>query len=283
MPELPEVETVCRGLKKTLVDRKVKSVTLHRDGMRVPFSPALKKLANVKVKSVSRRAKYVLVHLGDGQTLVLHLGMSGRLLIFGRKDAYVPSKHDHLVLLMDNGTRVVMNDPRRFGLAVLAETDGLENHKFFRHLGVEPLGKDFTAEYLVEKLHGKKVAVKLAIMDQRVVVGVGNIYASEALFAAHIDPRAPAGALRPATAEKLVVEIKAVLKRAIAAGGSSLRDYVQTDGELGYFQHQFAVYDREGKKCKGCTCDIKKTGGVKRMTQGGRSTFYCPVRQAGLG
>ncbi len=283
MPELPEVETVCRGLRKTLVDRKIKSVTLNRDGMRVPFPPALKKLAHVKVKSVSRRAKYVLVHLGDGQTLILHLGMSGRLLIFGKKDEYVPSKHDHMVLAFDDGARVVLNDPRRFGLAVLAKTDELENHAFFRALGPEPLGRNFTASSLAEKLQGKKVAIKLAIMDQRVVVGVGNIYASEALFAAHIDPRAAAGTLQPAAVAKLVAEIRAVLKRAIAAGGSSLRDYVQTDGELGYFQHQFAVYDREGQKCKGCTCNIKKTGGVKRITQGGRSTFYCPVRQAGLG
>ncbi|MBU6474324.1 MAG: bifunctional DNA-formamidopyrimidine glycosylase/DNA-(apurinic or apyrimidinic site) lyase [Alphaproteobacteria bacterium] len=283
MPELPEVETVCRGLAKKLAGHKIKSVALHRGGLRVPFPPALGKLANVKVKSVSRRAKYVLVNLADGRTLILHLGMSGRILIFGKRDIYEPSKHDHLVLTCDDGTRAVMNDPRRFGLATLAKTEGLENHRLFRALGPEPLGNGFTAAYLAEKLAGKKAAIKLVVMDQRVVVGVGNIYASEALFAARIDPRAAAGSLKPAAVKRLVAEVKAVLKRAIAAGGSSLRDYVQTDGELGYFQHRFAVYGREGQKCKGCACDIEKTGGIKRITQGGRSTFYCPVRQAGLG
>ncbi len=283
MPELPEVETVCRGLAKKLAGRKIKSVTLNRSGLRVPFPPALRKLADVKVASISRRAKYVLMNLSDGRTLILHLGMSGRLVIFGKEDVYKPATHDHLVLTMDDGARVAMNDPRRFGLATLAQTDALENHKLFRALGPEPLGKDFTVKYLAEKLKGKKVAVKPAIMDQRIVVGVGNIYASEALFAAGIDPEARAGDVGPAALKRLLTEIKRVLKRAIKAGGSSLRDYVQTDGELGYFQHQFAVYDREGQKCKGCVCDIRKTGGVRRIAQGGRSTFYCPVKQAGLG
>ena len=280
MPELPEVETVCRGLAKTLPGHKIDAVTQNRGGMRIPFPPALKTLSNVKVTGIDRRAKYILVHLGNQQTIILHLGMSGRLLIHLRGQKHAPNKHDHLILSMDNGTDIVFNDPRRFGLADLAETKALLQHRFFRHLGPEPLEKAFTPDYLLQKIKSKKVAIKLAIMDQRVVVGVGNIYASEALFSAGIDPCRAAGSINPVEAKKLVAAIRDVLKKAIKAGGSSLRDYVQTDGELGYFQHHFAVYDRQGQKCRNCTCNIKKTGGVQRITQGGRSTFYCPVKQA---
>jgi formamidopyrimidine-DNA glycosylase len=279
MPELPEVETVCRGLAKALPGHAIEAVTLNRDGMRIPFPPELKKIAHSKILGIDRRAKYVLIRLSSGQTLILHLGMSGRLLIHEKGKKYTPGKHDHLILHMNNGTSIVLNDPRRFGLAALAETKNIAQHKLFKHLGPEPLEKEFSPAYLAAKLKGKKVAIKLAIMDQRLVVGVGNIYASEALFMSGIDPRRATGTLKPAEIKKLANAIKAVLKKAIAAGGSSLRDYVQTDGELGYFQHHFTVYDREGQKCKGCTCDIKKTGGVRRLTQGGRSTFYCPVKQ----
>ena len=280
MPELPEVETVCRGLAKVLPGHSLKSVTLNRAGMRVPFPPELGRLANCKVTAIDRRAKYILMRLGNGKTLILHLGMSGRMLIHGKGEKYSPDKHDHLILLMENGTRIVLNDPRRFGLAALVETKDLARHKLFSHLGPEPLEKIFTPAYLLEKMKSKKIAIKLAIMDQQVVVGVGNIYASESLFSSGIDPRRAANTITPTEAKKLVTAIKDVLKKAIKAGGSSLRDYVQTDGELGYFQHQFAVYDREGKKCRGCTCNIKKTGGVQRITQGARSTFYCPAKQA---
>lgn len=279
MPELPEVETVCRGLAKALPGHAIDAVTLNRDDMRLPFPPELKKIAHHKILGIDRRAKYILIRLSSGQTLILHLGMSGRLLIHDKDKKYVPDKHDHLILHLDNGMSIILNDPRRFGLAALSETEDLTQHKLFSHLGPEPLEKAFSPAYLAEKMKGKKVAVKLAIMDQRVVVGVGNIYASEALFMAGIDPRRAAGTIKPGEIKKLVAAIKAVLKKAIAAGGSSLRDYVQTDGELGYFQHHFSVYDREGQKCKGCTCNVQKTKGVHRITQGARSTFYCPVKQ----
>jgi formamidopyrimidine-DNA glycosylase len=280
MPELPEVETVCSGLAKVLPGHTISAVTMNRADMRIPFPATLGKIASSKITAIDRRAKYVLIRLSDGQTLILHLGMSGRLLIHDDNKKYTPGKHDHLVLQMDNGTSIVFNDPRRFGLVDLAETERLEQHRLFAHLGPEPLEKGFTAAYLLEKIKSKKVAIKLAIMDQQVVVGVGNIYASEALFAAGIDPQCAANKVKPAAIKELVAAIKDVLKKAIKAGGSSLRDYVQTDGELGYFQHHFAVYDREGQKCRDCTCLLKKTGGVQRITQGGRSTFYCPVKQA---
>jgi formamidopyrimidine-DNA glycosylase len=280
MPELPEVETVCRGLAKVLPGQAIHAVKLNRGDMRVPFPPELGRIAGSKVTSIDRRAKYILIRLDDGRTMIIHLGMSGRLLIHDDNKKYVPNKHDHMILQMDNGVDIVFNDPRRFGLVVLAKTKEVAQHKLFVHLGPEPLEKTFSEAYLADKIKSKKIAIKLAIMDQQVVVGVGNIYASEALFMAGIDPRRPANTLKPAEIKKLVAAIKEVLKKAIKAGGSSLRDYVQTDGELGYFQHQFAVYDKEGQKCQGCTCNIKKTGGVQRITQGARSTFYCPVKQA---
>ena len=280
MPELPEVETVCRGLEKVLPGHVIRAVKLNRDGMRTPFPPALGKIANVKITAIDRRAKYILIRMGNAQTLIVHLGMSGRMVIHDENKKYVADKHDHMILLMDNGVSIVLNDPRRFGLADLVETKVWERHRLFAHLGPEPLEKEFNEKYLASKLKSKKIAIKLAIMDQQLVVGVGNIYASEALFAAGIDPRRAASAVTDIELKKLVTSIKDVLKKAIKAGGSSLRDYVQTDGELGYFQHQFTVYDKEGDKCKGCTCNIKKTGGVQRITQGARSTFYCPVKQA---
>lgn len=283
MPELPEVETVCRGLSAALPGRTIKGVRQNRADLRIPFPAELKNIKDREVTAIARRAKYILMHFSNRQTLILHLGMSGSLVL---TEKYMPEKHDHLILLMENGVHVVLNDPRRFGLVELAATEDLAQHRFFRHLGPEPLDREFTPSYLAQKLKGKKVSIKLAIMDQRIVVGVGNIYAAEALFAAGIDPRRKAGSLKPAEIKKLVAAIRSVLKRAIKAGGSSLRDYVQADGELGYFQHQWAVYGREGQKCKGCicqladaSCNIRKTGGVKRITQGGRSTFYCPAKQ----
>lgn len=269
MPELPEVETVRRGLEKVLPGRKIASVTVNRRDLRIPFPPRLKEIAGNKVLGIGRRAKYLLLPLSGGQTLIIHLGMSGRLLL--EDTARAPEKHDHMLIVMEGGTRVTFNDPRRFGLVTLCAD--VATHKLFTHLGPEPLEKEFSPACLAAKLKGKKIAVKLAIMDQRLVVGVGNIYASEALYMAGIDPRRAAATITAAEGRKLVAAIKAVLKKAIAAGGSSLRDYVQTDGELGYFQHQFAVYGRAGEKCR---C---KKGAIAQITQGGRSTFYCPACQ----
>ena len=276
MPELPEVETVCRGLRQKLPGHRIVKVIQNRKDMRIPFPATLQSVARRKVTAITRRAKYILMQLDGGQTMILHLGMSGSLTLTKK---YVSDKHDHMILEMDDGTSVVFNDPRRFGLVALSETKSLAQHRFFRHLGPEPLDKHFTAAYLAEKIKNKKVAIKLAIMDQTLVVGVGNIYAAEALFSSGIDPRRASNSLKPAEIKKLAAAIKTTLQRAIKAGGSSLRDYVQTDGELGYFQHHWAVYGKEGKPCPRCICSLKKTGGIQKITQGGRSTFYCPVKQ----
>lgn len=278
MPELPEVETVCRGLEPVLKGQVVARVDLHRGDLRKPFPKNLKTvLEGAKVNAITRRAKYILLHLDSGFVVILHLGMSGRLLIEGK--GYIPQKHDHLVLHTKKGAQIVFNDARRFGVVDLSRADALDSHPSFAHLGPEPLSNHFSGPALAERLAGKKAAIKIAIMDQRVVVGVGNIYASESLFLAGINPRTPAGWVKGDKAEALAAAIKTVLKKAIAAGGSTLRDHRQANGELGYFQHHFAVYDREGQACPGCSCDIVKTGGIRRIVQGGRSSFYCPRKQ----
>ena len=279
MPELPEVETVCRGLSKALLGLRIAAITVNRKGLRIPFPARLPEMAGARVESIDRRAKYILIRLNNAETMIVHLGMSGRMTITPRAETYSPEKHDHMLIKMQDGTQVVFNDARRFGLVDLVASNALGDHKLFQHLGPEPLEKGFDAAYLAEKLKDKKVAIKLAIMDQTVVVGVGNIYASEALFRAGISPRRRAKTLKKPEIAKLIAAIHKVLNDAIKAGGSSLRDYVQADGELGYFQHHWAVYDKAGAKCPGCSCDIGKTGGIRKMTQGARSTFYCPRKQ----
>lgn len=270
MPELPEVETVVRGLAKSLQGKRITAIVAARKNLRIPFPANLKDIEGARIEKIFRRAKYILLGLSGGDALIIHLGMSGRMTVNPDKK----EKHDHMVMTLQDGTTAVFNDARRFGLVALCKTAEIDKHKFFCHLGPEPLDRQFTAEYLAAKLKGKKVAVKQAIMDQCLVVGVGNIYAAEALYQAGIDPRRSGASLTKAEIARLVAAIRDVLKRAIAAGGSSLRDYVQADGKLGYFQHHWAVYGKEGEKCPKC-----KKPCIKRITQGGRSTFYCHVRQ----
>ncbi|HEY8190688.1 MAG TPA: bifunctional DNA-formamidopyrimidine glycosylase/DNA-(apurinic or apyrimidinic site) lyase [Micavibrio sp.] len=278
MPELPEVESICRDLRPVLKGQAIKSALVRRRDLRVPFPKGLAaKLAGRKITRVARRAKYILVHLDSAQTLVLHLGMSGRILI--QEEDYKPQKHDHFMIILEGGRKIVFNDPRRFGVVHLIDEDEMKTHSAFLHLGPEPLSNQFSGPVLAAALKGKKTAVKTAIMDQRIVVGVGNIYASESLFMAGIDPARLAGAIRNDEAESLAGAIRAVLDKAIRAGGSTLRDYRRIGGEAGSFQNHFAVYDKEGRPCPGCICDIGKTGGVRRIVQGGRSTFYCPGKQ----
>lgn len=280
MPELPEVETVCRGLQKSIKGKKLERLELRRRDMRFPFPKNLVAATQgSKIKNITRRAKYILIHLDNAQIILVHLGMSGRLVIADAADKTPPAKHDHVIFHLGGGMRVLFNDARRFGLVDLATADTLPRHRFFAHLGPEPFDDAFTAQRFAASLQNKKIAIKIAMMDQRIVVGVGNIYASEALFDAKIDPTRAAGSLTPAEIKKLWTAIRAVLTRAIDAGGSSIRDYVQTDGELGYFQHHWAVYDKQGEKCRKCTCPLQKTGGIKKIVQGGRSTFYCPTKQ----
>ncbi len=279
MPELPEVETVARGLKATLEGRRIVQVRQNRADLRVPFPPDLAtRLVGRRIRHIGRRAKYLKLSLDDGQVLIIHLGMSGRFVIH-KGEAGRPETHDHLVLTADDGMVYVLNDPRRFGLVALVPEDGIEAHKLFAELGPEPLGNAFNGEALADALAGKNTPIKAALLNQRVVAGLGNIYVCEALFQAGLSPTRLAATVKGAKAERLARAIRQVLEAAIAAGGSSLRDFVHHDGELGYFQHHFGVYDREGKACPGCACDIVRTGGIARIVQSGRSTFYCARKQ----
>lgn len=281
MPELPEVETVMRGLSPVLLNQVIEVVQVRRKDLRVPFPRGLKKtLEGQKITALSRRAKYILITLGGGDILVIHLGMSGSMRIIPPNEAFAGyQKHDHFAFTLKGGAHIIYNDPRRFGMIFMAQAGQLETHKAFAHLGPEPLGNAFSGEVLAARLKGKKTSIKQALLDQRLVVGVGNIYACEALYQSGISPLVEAGHIKGARAENLVVQIRDVLTRAIAAGGSTLKDHRQADGELGYFQHNFAVYDREKQPCAGCDCDIVKTGGVQRIVQSGRSTFYCAQKQ----
>jgi formamidopyrimidine-DNA glycosylase len=278
MPELPEVETVMRGLAKAIAGRQLLDVEVYSKRLRLPVPPALARLRNLRIGKLSRRAKYILIPLAGGQSIILHLGMTGRVLIYDKaaRAAYVRQKHDHFRLNFADGSFVVYNDARRFGLVDLCPSDAIDAHPFFAHLGPEPFDPAFDARSLAAALANRRTAVKVALMDQRLVVGVGNIYAAEALHRAKIDPRRPSGSMTAAETRALVRDIRAVLQQSIDAGGSSLRDYVQTDGELGYYQDQWRVYGRDGEKClrRGCP------GHIARIVQGGRSTFFCPDCQA---
>ena len=285
MPELPEVETTRRGLAPHLVNQRIRTAVVRNPALRLPVTRSLaKRIAGTTIRAVERRGKYLLIDCGTG-TLIVHLGMSGRLTIHGAKAKVKPGafhykaaedgsgegKHDHVVFETEEGTRIVFTDHRRFGLMALAETAQLESDKLFEGLGPEPLDDAFTPAVLSAKLKGKRTPIKAALLDQRVVAGLGNIYVCEALFRSHISPKRLASTVAGERAKRLVPAIKAVLRAAIEAGGSSLRDYARADGELGYFQHHFAVYDREGEPCPGRDCK----GKIKRIVQSGRSTFYC--------
>jgi len=279
MPELPEVETVARGLALRMVGKTFAKVEQRRPDLRFPL-PAdfARRLTGRGITAIRRRAKYLLIDLDDGQVVLGHLGMSGRMLVSDTRPEALET-HDHLIFTLDDGVCVRFNDARRFGMMDLVPLAELDQHKLLRDLGPEPLGNEFNGPALAAALKGKKTPIKSAILDQKLVVGVGNIYASESLFRAGLSPKRIAATVQGERAERLATSIKQVLTEAIAAGGSSLRDYVQADGELGYFQHQWKVYDREGQACPGCDCDLARTGGIRRLAQSGRSTFYCSRRQ----
>lgn len=273
MPELPEVETVCRGLEATIMGARITRAVQRRKDLRVPFPKGFAAaLEGRSIMGIRRRAKYILMDLDDKNTVIAHLGMSGKMLVkTGHGGRF--ETHDHLVLYLNNGKSLVFNDPRRFGLMLLCKTDGLNSHVLFAHLGAEPLENAFDEKHLSARLKAKKRPIKNAIMDQRVVVGVGNIYAAEALFLSGIHPEKQAGKLTQSEIMRLVNAIKAVLKAAIRSGGSTLRDYVRSSGDTGYFQHHFKVYDREDEPCEVCKASIKM------IRQGGRSTFFCGTCQ----
>ncbi|MEL7127281.1 MAG: bifunctional DNA-formamidopyrimidine glycosylase/DNA-(apurinic or apyrimidinic site) lyase [Pseudomonadota bacterium] len=278
MPELPEVETVRRGLTPAMEGAVIAQADVNRPDLRWPFPADMAaRLTGARVERLRRRSKYILVDLDTGETLLIHLGMSGRMLISGDPlgqfvhDHPAPEKHDHVVLHMDNGARITFNDPRRFGAMDLMATATAEHHKLLAVLGPEPLGNDFNEAHLIDAFRGKNTPVKSALLDQRIVAGLGNIYVCEALFRCGISPTRKAGRIAVRRTGALVPIIRQVLAEAIEAGGSSLRDFRQADGELGYFQHRFDVYGREGEPCRTEGCARH----VERIVQSGRSSFYC--------
>lgn len=296
MPELPEVETVRRGLQPVLEGATIDRVEQRRADLRFPFPARFpERLAGRTVTALARRAKYLMFHLDDGLTVISHLGMSGSYRIETDGQELVPGEfhharskdgtHDHVVFYLRSAdgarSRVVFNDPRRFGFMLLAEPGQVDQHPLLAGLGVEPTGNRLDGETLSGLFRGRRTPLKAALLDQRLIAGLGNIYVSEALWRAGLSPRRLAGSIagppgRPGIrAERLATAIREVIADAIAAGGSSLRDYVHTDGSLGYFQHSFAAYDREGEPCRCEGCD----GTIHRLVQSGRSTFYCPVCQ----
>ena len=292
MPELPEVETVRRGLAGAMEGALVTGVEQRRGDLRFAFPERFcERLTGATVTALGRRAKYLLAALDTGETLIMHMGMSGSFRIEAEGEQEEPGDfrfprgkstgHDHVVFHFAGGTKIIYNDPRRFGFMTLAETAALKAHPLLAPLGVEPLGNELNAAYLNAAFLGRRTSVKAALIDQRVIAGLGNIYACEALFRAGLSPRRLAATLARVNGgagvrlERLVGAVRCVLDEAIAAGGSSLRDYVRADGSLGYFQHRFSVYDRDGEPCARDGC----AGRVKRIVQSGRSTFHCPVCQ----
>ena len=282
MPELPEVETVRRGLLPVMEGQVIARAQVNRPDLRWPFPAGMAdRLTGAQVQALRRRSKYILADLSTGETLLIHLGMSGRMLISGAQlgvfhhEHPAPAKHDHVVLDMGNGARVTFNDARRFGAMDLLPTATAEAHPLLSVLGPEPLGNDFHEGHLAARLKGRATPIKSALLDQHLVAGLGNIYVCEVLFRAGIHPARLARDVTPSEVARLVPLIRQVLEEAIEAGGSSLRDYRQADGELGYFQHNFRVYDREGEACTAAGC----AASLQRIVQSGRSSFFCPSCQ----
>jgi formamidopyrimidine-DNA glycosylase len=292
MPELPEVETVRRGLEPVMAGQRIETVQLGRADLRFPFPPNFKgRLEGRRVSSLGRRAKYLVGDLSSGEVLIMHLGMSGRFTISTPDLALKPgdfhhtssthAKHDHVIFTMSNGVTITYNDPRRFGFMDLVPRAELESCRHFKAMGLEPLGNALDGAAIQSLFAGKKTPLKAALLDQSLIAGLGNIYVAEALYRAGLSPKRAAGTVAQGRgrmkgkADLLAQTVRDVLIEAVAAGGSSLKDFARADGSLGYFQHQFRVYDREGEPCPTSGCG----GTIKRITQSGRSTFYCAICQ----
>ena len=282
MPELPEVETVRRGLAPVMEGVRITKAVVNRPDLRWPFPTKMgARLTGAKVERLRRRSKYILADLNTGESLLIHLGMSGRMLISGATlgnfahEHPQPEKHDHVVRHMENGARITFNDPRRFGAMDLLDTATADAHKLLSMIGPEPLGNSFNEKYLVAALKTKSSPIKTALLDQKIVAGLGNIYVCETLYRAGISPKRKANNISKPRVETLVPIIRQVLQQAIEAGGSSLKDFRQADGDLGYFQHSFDVYGREGEPCRTPECAAT----IERAVQSGRSSFYCPTCQ----
>ena len=278
MPELPEVETIKNALIKAVDKVNIISVRIFNNRFRklIPDDFA-KRIEGAKINRIYRKAKYLLLELDNGLSIVWHLGMSGKVKICDNLPEKL-EKHDHVIIETDK-CFLIYNDARRFGMLDVIETKNLAANPIFAHIGVDPFDAKLDGLFLFNKLKNKKIPIKVALLDQKIINGIGNIYASEALFDAGINPTRISETLKLKECEKLVESIRKILQKAIAAGGSSIHDYKKPDGSLGYFQNMHCVYNKTGQKCPGCTCNIAQTGGIKKIVQAGRSTFYCSVKQ----
>lgn len=278
MPELPEVETIKNTVAKRFDGALITYAEVRQAKLResVPTDFAIK-ICNARIIGLRRIAKYMLTDLDNGLTIIWHFGMSGKIKI----ESAIPNppeKHDHVIIKTDKGV-LVYNDPRRFGLVALGKTAELRQHHCFKHIGLDPWDDNLTADYLQQKLANRKCAVKLSLLNQEIICGIGNIYASEILYRARIRPDKPSESITAKQAKEIIKQTRIVLQEAINAGGSTIHDFKRPDGDIGYFQEHHCVYDKAGKKCPDCRCNIEKTGGIQKMVQGGRSTFYCPILQ----
>lgn len=278
MPELPEVETIKNALKKAVIDSNITKVTVNNNRFRVLIPDDFaERLLHAQIISIDRRAKYILMTLSNRLSILWHLGMSGRVKICdSTPDIF--DKHDHVIIETTSGT-LIYNDARRFGLMTYCLTEKVDEHPLLCKVGIDPFDNKLDGAYLFEKLKNKKMPIKLALLDQTLINGIGNIYASEALFEAGILPTRTSSDLSLSECEVLVQAVRQTLNKAIKAGGSTLKDYRKPDGSMGYFQNMHCVYNKTGQKCPQCTCDINQTGGIQKIVMGGRSTFYCPTKQ----
>ena len=278
MPELPEVETIKNTVAQFAAGAQILNAIVRQPKLResVPTDFA-KRIRGARITNLRRIAKYMLTDLDNGLTIIWHFGMSGKIKI----ESAIPAefaKHDHLVMETDKGV-LIYNDPRRFGIVTLCESEKLMQHHCFKHIGIDPCNTDLSAAYLFKKLANRKCAIKLALLNQEIICGIGNIYASEILYRARIRPDRPSESITLKEADAIVKQTRIVLEEAIAAGGSTIHDYQRPNGDIGYFQEHHCVYDKTGQRCPDCHCNVVQTGGIKRIVQGGRSTFYCPVLQ----
>lgn len=278
MPELPEVETIKNAVERAVCGSRILNVEVRCRRFRQEIPADFEKLVSgTRIVSLRRVAKYIIIALDNGQNIIWHLGMSGRIKITDFRPSEL-AKHDHVIFETSQGC-IIFNDARRFGMLTCCAADSLEEHPLLRKAGIDPFHQDLDGDYLQRKLKNKKIAVKLALLDQTIISGIGNIYASEALYMARVNPQRPADSLSLSECSVLVDSIRKVLRQAIEAGGSTLKDYRKPDGSMGYFQNVHCVYNKTGQRCPDCTCDLHKTGGIRKIVQGGRSTFYCETLQ----
>ncbi len=278
MPELPEVETIKNAVEKFANGARILSAEVRQPRLRelVPADFA-EKIINTKIIGFKRIAKYMIINLDNGLSIIWHFGMSGKIKTESVKPANL-DKHDHIIISTDKGV-IIYNDTRRFGLVTLCESENLKNHHCFKRIGLDPWDNDLTADYLLQKFKNRKTAIKIALLDQEIICGIGNIYASEILYKSRILPQRTSESVSRAEAEKIIKYTRDILEESIKAGGSTIHDYKRPDGDIGYFQQKHCVYNKTGQRCPDCKCDIKISGGIRKDIQGGRSTFYCPVLQ----